>query len=93
MGEPSVDRIKKASRLANEVRVYSFNSKSDVWWRQSEEKIKRFGVSVFRFNWENIQALAALVQRTMDISVSITGDSAYVATESGECEVNWEVLL
>ena len=93
VGEPSVDRVKKASRLANEVRVYSFNSKSNVWWNQSEEKIKRLGVSVFRFNWENIQALAALVQRTMDISISITGDSAYVATESGECEVNWEVLL
>ena len=49
-------------------------------------------VSVYKFEWEEIQALAELVQRTMDMSVSITGDSAYVATELGECEVGWEVL-
>ena len=29
VGEPSPDRLKKASRLAERVRVYSFNSKSD----------------------------------------------------------------
>lgn len=92
VGEPSVDRLKKATRLANEVKVYSFNSKSDVWWSQSQNKINQLKVSVFKIEWENIQALAALVQRTMDISVSITGDSAYVATESGECEVGWMVL-
>lgn len=93
VGEPAFDRIKKSTRLAKEVKVYSFNSKSDVWWNQLEQKVKQLEVSVIRFNWEEIQSLAVLVQRTMDISVSITGDSAYVATESGECEVNWETLL
>ena len=92
VGEPSVDRVKKVSRLADKVKIYSFNSKSDVWWSQSEEKFKRYEVSFYQFNWENIQSLVSLVQRTMDISVSITGDSAYVAADSGECEVDWEVL-
>ena len=92
VGEPAVDRIKKASRLAQAVRIYSFNSKSDVWWDQAQEKIKQLKASVYRFDWQNIQALAALVQRTMDISVTITGDSAYVATELGECEVSWMEL-
>ena len=92
VGEPAADRIKKASRLANEVKVYSFNSKSDVWWNQSQNKIKQLKASVFKFEWEDIQALAALVQRTMDISVSISGDSAYIATEQGECEVGWITL-
>lgn len=92
VGEPSVERIKKDCRLAKVVKVYSFNSKSDVWWSQSENKVKQMPVSVYKFEWDEIQSLAALVQRTMDISVSITGDSAYVATESGECELNWTVL-
>ena len=34
VGEPAVDRIKKATRLSTAVKVYSFNSKSDVWWNQ-----------------------------------------------------------
>ncbi|MES0327101.1 MAG: YaeQ family protein, partial [Gammaproteobacteria bacterium] len=92
VGEPAVDRIKKASRIAREVKVYCFNTKSDVWWDQAQAKIRQLKASVFRFKWQDIQALAAMVQRTMEISVTITGDSAYVATEQGECEVNWETL-
>lgn len=92
VGEPAVDRIKKVSRLANAVKIYCFNSKADVWWSQTQSKIKQMKASVYKFEWENIQALARLVQRTMDISVSITGDSAYVATELGECEVGWVAL-
>ena len=30
VGEPAPERIKKSSRKADQVRVYSFNSKSDV---------------------------------------------------------------
>lgn len=92
VGEPAVDRVKKATRLAQKVLVYSFNSKSDVWWTQVQNKMKQFPVSVFQFEWEEIVSLAAMTQRTMDMSVSITGDSAYVATESGECEVSWLTL-
>lgn len=92
VGEPAVDRIKKVSRLANVVKIYCFNSKADVWWSQTQPKIKQMKASVYKFEWDNIQALATLVQRTMDISVSITGDSAYVATELGECEVGWVAL-
>lgn len=92
LGEPSVDRIKKSSRLAQAVKVYCFNSKSDVWWEQAKNKIKSLKASIYRFQWQDIQALAALVERTMEISVTITGDSAYIATERGEHEVSWEVL-
>lgn len=92
VGEPSVDRVKKATRLAKKVMVYSFNSKSDVWWMQLQNKMKLLAASFFQFEWEEIEALAAMVQRTMDMSVSITGDSAFVATESGECEINWVTL-
>jgi len=92
VGEPAVDRIKKASRLAQALKIYCFNSKADVWWNQAQSKISQMKASIYRFQWEEIQTLAAMVQRTMDISVTITGDSAYVATELGECEINWEEL-
>ena len=92
VGEPAADRIKKATRLATTVKVYSFNSKSDIWWGQAKTKYSGLRASVFRFPWDQIQSLAALVQRTMDLSITITGDSAYVATQSGECELSWITL-
>lgn len=92
VGEPAVDRIKKATRLASAVKIYCFNSKSATWWQQGHSKMEKLKASIFRFNWEEIQALAELVQRTMDLSITITDNSAYVATELGECEVALECL-
>lgn len=92
VGEPSIDRIKKASRIAKETKVYSFNRKSKPWWDTGREKFTQLNASFYRFEWESIQALARLQQRTMQLSVTISADSAYVATESGECEVAWVAL-
>jgi len=33
-----------------------------------------------------------MVERTMDISITITSQSAYIATEQGECEVSLQIL-
>ena len=38
------------------------------------------------------ESLAALQQRTMQLSVTISGNAAFVATELGECEVAWVQL-
>ncbi len=89
VGEPTVERIRKATRLSPTVKVYSFNSKSDAWWAQGREKFNELPASVFQFPWPGIQALAAMVKRTMNLSVTITGDTAYVAAEDAECEVAW----
>ena len=92
VGEPAADRVKKATRLAKAVKVYSFNTKSNVWWSQGQPKFEALEASYFNFPWEDIQQLAKLVERTMDFSVTITGDSAYIATESNACEVAWSPL-
>lgn len=87
VGEPAFERLKKASRVSGEVKVYSFNSKSDVWWAQSREKLARIPVAVYQFAWPEIQKLASMTNRVMDMSVTISGNSIHVATEGGECEL------
>jgi len=93
VGEPSLDRIKKISRIAQSVKIYSFNSKSDLWWSRVSNDAHRLCVSAYQFKWETIQSLAAMVERTMTMSVTIADGSAFVATELGECEVNTVVLF
>jgi uncharacterized protein YaeQ len=92
VGEPAVDKIRKATRLSQTVKVYSFNSKSNTWWAQGRAKINELTASVFQFQWARIQALAAMVKRTMDLSVTITDDTAYITAEDGACEVSWVSL-
>jgi len=88
VGEIAIDRVKKASRQASAVKIYCFNTKSDVWWKQINEKMTQLKVSVFRFDWDNLKILASFAQRTMEISISISGESLFISTESGGCEVN-----
>ena len=92
VGEPAADRIKKASRKSSQVKVYSFNTKSDVWWEHSKAKLQFDNVEIIRFNAGNIAELSAFVERTGDWSVTITGQTAFVATPTGEVEVAWDVL-
>jgi uncharacterized protein YaeQ len=89
VGEPSVERVKKSCRLAKKVRVYSFNDKSATWWQQSQDKFLQLDAEIFQFPAKDVQRLASLLQRSMQMSVTISDDSAYVATEQGECEVAW----
>lgn len=92
VGEPAFERIKKASRKAKQVKIYSFNSKSDVWWEQNSTSFSLLPIEVVRFDWNEIQSLTAMVERTMDFSVTISANSAYIATAKGECEIAWETL-
>ncbi|WP_178861902.1 YaeQ family protein [Thiomicrorhabdus cannonii] len=92
VGEPAFERMKKATRKAKQTKVYSFNTKSDVWWEQGKAQFGQLAADVCRFNWNEIQTFAAMLERTMDFSVTISGNSAYIATAKGECEVHWEVL-
>ncbi|MFT5611690.1 MAG: hypothetical protein ACI9LU_002195 [Polaribacter sp.] len=92
VGEPAPERVKKSSHKADQVRVYSFNSKSDVWWQQGCNKFALYDVSMYRLAHDKISELATMLERTMDMSVTITGESAYVTTGLGELEVTWETL-
>jgi uncharacterized protein YaeQ len=87
VGEPSPERVKKVSRIAKEVKIYSFNSKAPTWWQQNEKQLTGLDVNVYRFQWEQVQALASIIDRGVDLSITISGDSLFVASELGECEL------
>ena len=92
VGEPDAERVKKSARKADVVKVYSFNTKSDTWWEQNKQKFGLLNAEFTRFDFSHIESLTSLLQRTVDWSVTITGQSAYVASELGEAEVTWTTL-
>ena len=57
------------------------------------DALATLSASVYQFQWPQMQALANMVDRTMDVSVTITDGSAYVATAQGECEISVRKLL
>lgn len=92
VGEPSFDRMKKATRLSGSTFVYSFNSKSNVWWKQAESQFSQLKLSVLVFESEDILATTKLIDRTTDLSITVSGESAFIAGAEEQVEVNWRVL-
>lgn len=92
VGEPSVERIKKASRIAAEVKVYSFNTKAPTWWQLGQSKLSNLKVSVYRLPWEQVQSLSSFCDRGVEMSITLSENSIYVAGEMGECELFLETL-
>ena len=92
IGEPSFDRLKKACRLAKQTFVYTFNSKSDVWWKQSQTNLSSLPISVVQFEWEQIKVLSQHLSRTMDFSITLSEQTAYIALSDDQIEAHWRVL-
>ncbi|MDN3612419.1 YaeQ family protein [Vibrio ostreicida] len=92
VGEPSLDRIKKSTRLAKRVDVFTFNSKSDVWWEQTKNKVHQYDAHIYRFNPSHIEALSDIVERGMELSVMITGTSLFIDCDKGSFEVHLDTL-
>ncbi|MGF1697048.1 YaeQ family protein [Vibrio kyushuensis] len=89
MGEPDPERIKKSTRLSKKVKVYSFNTKSNVWWNQNQDKIGMLDADITRFDAEGVEGLTKLIERGMELSVMITGNSIFVDSQKGSQEVEF----
>jgi uncharacterized protein YaeQ len=59
---------------------------------QSQAKLSGLNLQVLQFNWADIQGVTALLDRTVTLSVCISGDAAFIAGEENEREVNWQCL-
>lgn len=82
----------KATRLAKQVKIYSFNNKSDVWWKQNQSKLSALNVNIVRLDYQGIQAFSQMIARTLDLGIMLSGNTAYVSSDDKQCEISWETL-
>lgn len=88
VGEPDPERIKKATRQARLVKVYSFNTKSRQWWTQHQAKFQSLPAQIYRCDWHELEAMAQLIDRTNELSITLSDDTIYLANERGHGELN-----
>jgi len=94
LGNPDDTRIRKASNRAEQVAVYTYSGNaSRVWWQQIETKITRFAnVSVYEIAADTVAALAAMVERTMRLQVTIQDGDIWIANDADNVHVQLETL-
>lgn len=92
VGQPEAARLKKACGRARQVSVYAFAKSADTWWKLNGDSLKVLPrLQVWQFDWEEIQAAAALLDRTVQLSVSVVGGTLYL--DNGNASVSVEQKL
>jgi uncharacterized protein YaeQ len=91
IGQPEEPRLRKACGKAGAVKVYAFGKSANTWWQLNGEVISALPrLEVWQFGWEETQALAGLLDRTMQWNVSVVGGVVYV--DNGKESVSLEPM-
>ena len=93
VGQPSPERLKKASSQSQSVKVFSYGRGLDVWWKANSAAIRALPkVSIHYFASNELQSLVSLADKTMNLSVTITESIAYVSGAAGDVTMNLREL-
>lgn len=93
VGQPEAPRLRKACGRAPRVTVYAFGKSTDVWWRRSADELSvQETLAVWRLDWDDVAALAALIERTVQLSVSVVGGTAYIDRAGATVTITPELL-
>lgn len=92
VGEPSFEKIKKACRRAEEVWVYSFNTKSDIWWQQNGKHYSVLPAKVVQFDAKPLQEFSEGITRTMELTVSIVDNEITLTAPHMSSSLYFHVL-
>lgn len=81
VGQPKADRLRKAVNQAAQVKLYAFGKTAETWWGiESKDMPQSEKLSIVRFQWPDIEALAKNLDRNIRWSISIAGGEMYVDT-------------
>ena len=92
IGEPEPERIKKATRLAKHVKVYTYNTKASVWWDKMASKFGMLPVEVTSFDYGALDLVEKHLDRSTTLSVMVTGTSIFVDINEQHLEVTVKEL-
>ena len=82
-GQPDEKWLRKACGRAKQVRLYCYGGRSTaVWWQQQAANLQRYqNLAVFEFAETDIQQLATMVQRNMELQCSITDGQVWLSDQ------------
>lgn len=93
VGQPEQPRLRKACGRARQVSVYAFAKSTPTWWKLHGDDIGALPrLQVWQFDWNEIQAAAELLDRTVQLNTSIVGGILYLDNGSASTSVEPTLL-
>jgi uncharacterized protein YaeQ len=92
VGQPEASRLRKATGRARAVSVYAFAKSTPTWWKLNGDAIATLPrIQIWQLDWSEVQAAANLLDRTVQLSVSIVGGILYL--DNGNASTTVEPVL
>ena len=93
VGQPEHLRLRKACGRAKLVSLYTFGKSSDTWWKLNEEAVAALPhFHGWKFDWPEIELIAGMLDRNVQLSVSIVGGIIYVDNGSSSATLEPKLL-
>ncbi|NVK24473.1 MAG: YaeQ family protein [Gammaproteobacteria bacterium] len=95
LGQPSEQRIKKGCNQSQQMLIYSYADNSfNEWWKKEHNKLAtRKNLTVYTLPETLSSTLANLVQRSMQIQVTIQDAQIWLTIESGGISESLEIQI
>ena len=92
VGQPEDKPLLAASRQADAVRVFTYASGAEIWWRGIERKLERMDrLQVWRLPSAESSALAQLAERSMQLQATVM-DAVLTLSSGSRGSVSLEAL-
>ena len=79
VGQPDDRRLAKACGRAAQVKVWSFNAATPIWWQALENKVARLSnLQVWQIPAEASKELSLLAERSMQLQVTVQEGQVWV---------------
>lgn len=93
VGQPEQPRLRKACGRARRVSVCAFGKSAATWWKLQGEEIGALPhFEAWQYDWAEVQAATDLLDRTVQLNVSIVGGIIYLDNGSASTSVEPQLL-
>jgi len=93
VGQPDDRRLLRAAGRAERVSVVAYSASAPIWWNGIASKVARAAnLSVWQVPAAQSQALAGLVQRTMQLQLTVQDGTAWLGDGAQSVELTLERL-
>lgn len=95
LGQPSEQRIKKGCNQSQQMVIYAYADNSfEIWWKKESNKLQaRRNLSVFTLPTELENRLANVVQRSMQIQVTIQDGQMWLTIAGADKTESLEIVI
>lgn len=93
LGHPDEKRLLRTSARVDRLSVYTFHPGALAWWKDLEPRLTRLRhLTVWQIPATQSQLLAALVERTMTLQITVQDGSVWVGDDTRSVEITLQRL-